>query len=496
MAFGFPATFSQLTPLNNLSKTSFILSAIEICKKLNWIIITVDENELIAVSKSKKNTWNENISFSFDEDAVQITSSSNGNQIYDRGRNKKNTDAFLELYFEKLKDISNPTLDPNSLLEQIKIENENISEEKEIKPTITVFYSFLSIFIPTKDYFITPILIYLNILYYFIMVFSGVHFFAPETQEIIDWGGNYGPLIFQNQWWRLLSACFIPVGFFHLVANCIALAYVGLLLEQYLKKWAFLMIYLFCGVIANLSSLYWNKDIVSADAFGAIFGMYGILAIAFIFKTLDFKINIKIIINIIFLLGLNIGLCLKDEIDGEVKIASFITGIIFGLALCISGKKRDHGLAFITSTATIIILFLFINFKNSQVYIYQVMEYEKRMQEFTNMEKMALEAYSIQYDYSYTENKESTLYLIKDRGIYYWNENITLITELDKLYLPKEIHDQNELLIEYCKLRISLYEMAYKKIVENSTIYDEKMLALNFKIASIVNQIKKAQNKV
>ena len=123
------------------------------------------------------------------------------------------------------------------------------------------------------------------------------------------------------------------------------------------------------------------------------------------------------------------------------------------------------------------------------------MEYEKRMQEFNDMEKMALEAYSIPYGNSIEENRESILYMIKDRGIYYWNENITLVNELDKLYLPKEIHQQNEKLIEYCELRISLYELAYKKISENSPQYDEQMLALNFKIASTLNQIKKAQTK-
>lgn len=495
MAFGFPASFSQLTPLNNLPKTTFILNAIAICKRLNWAIITVDENELIAISKNKKNTWNETISISFDEDAAIITSSSNGNQIYDCGRNKKNTDAFLEFYFEELKNVSNLDLNQDSFLQQIKIKQENLSDEKETKPDIHFFYSFFSIFIPTKSYFITPILIYLNILYFFIMTLSGVRFFTPEIQDIIDWGGNYGPQTFENQWWRLLSSCFVHIGFFHLVTNCIALAYVGLLLEPYLKKWGFLVTYLFCGIIASLTSLYWNKDIVSAGASGAIFGMYGILLIALIFKAVETKINIKLGFNIVFLILMNICYSFADGIDGAAHIGGLVSGIIFGLALCISGKKRDHGMAFITSAATIVIVCLYINFKNSKIYIYQVIEYQTRMQEFTDMEKMALEAYSTQYGNSYSENKESTLYLIKDRGIYYWNENITLLTELDKLYLPREIHEQNEMLIEYCKLRISLYELAYKKITENSTLYDEKMLELNFKIASALNQIKKAQTK-
>lgn len=492
MSFGFPANFSELIPLNNLSQSAFILVTINICKKLDWNLISANENEVLAISKNKKNTWNETIAIAFDEENTAIvTSSSNGNQFYDRGRNKKNTDNFLNLYFEELKEISNLNLSQDAFQEQIKLEQKNLSILKETERNITSFYSIFSIFILTKGYFITPILIYLNIIYFLIMIFSGVHFFAPQVQEIIDWGGNHGPLTYENQYWRLLSACFIHIGFFHLAANCITLAYVGLLLESYLKKWNFLITYLFCGILASLSSLYWNKDIVSAGASGAIFGMFGVLLIAALGKKTDTKLTGKIVVLVV----LNICYSFSDGIDSAAHIGGFLAGIVFGLTVCVSGKKRKIAIASIYSVAIISIICLYLNFKSSQVYIYQIMEYEKRMQEFVDMEKMALEAYSVQYGNSYSENKESTLYLIKDRGIYYWNENITLMTELDKLYLPKEIHEQNERLIEYCKLRISFYELAYKKIVENSTSYDEKMLALSFKISSVMNKISKAKSK-
>src|SRR3954464_13565701 len=125
MAFGFPASFSQLTPLNNLPPSAFILTAINICKKLNWDLISIDENEIIAVSKNNKKTWNETISIAFEEeDTAVITSSSNGNQFYDSGRNKKNTDSFLELYFEELKDILN--LNQEAFNDRIKTEQENL----------------------------------------------------------------------------------------------------------------------------------------------------------------------------------------------------------------------------------------------------------------------------------------------------------------------------------------------------------------------------------
>lgn len=215
MAFGFPANFSELIPLNNLPQSAFILVTISICKKLDWNLISVNENGVLAFSKSKKNTWNETIAIAFDEENIAIVaSSSNGNQFYDRGRNKKNTDNFLNLYFEELKEISNLNLSQDAFQEQIKIEQKNLLTLEKTEQNITSFYSVFSIFIPTKGYLITPIIIYLNIIYFLIMIFSGVHFFAPEVQEIIDWGGNYGPLTYENQYWRLLLACFIHIDFF------------------------------------------------------------------------------------------------------------------------------------------------------------------------------------------------------------------------------------------------------------------------------------------
>ncbi|MCI9845033.1 rhomboid family intramembrane serine protease [Flavobacterium pectinovorum] len=494
MSFGFPASFSELIPLNNLSQSAFILSTITVCKKLNWILITVDEDKIIAVSKNKKNTWNETISIAFEEEGTAIiTSSSNGNQFYDHGRNKKNTDAFLEHYFENLESITSLNSHQNTFHEQLKIEQNNTSEDKEL--LINSFYSFFSIFIPTKGYFITPILIYLNIFYFFIMAFSRVRFFSPEIQEIIDWGGNYGPITSEDEWWRLISSCFVHIGLLHLITNCVALAYVGLLLERYLKKWGFLITYVLCGIAASLFSLYWDKDNISLGASGAVFGMYGILLTAIIFNLLEKKINPKLIIILIFLTALNLYYSFTDNINLFTHICGFVTGLIFGLILYIFNKKKKMGLLFVSSSATIFIIFFYIQFKASQVYIYQIIEYETRMQEFADMEKLALEAYNFEYGHSIWATKEDALYMIKDRGIYYWNENISLLTELDKLYLPKKIHNRNEDLIKYCNLNINLYELFYKRVDENSNDYDEKIKQINAEILDIIKKIENENKK-
>jgi rhomboid protease GluP len=61
------------------------------------------------------------------------------------------------------------------------------------------------------------------------------------------------------------------------------------------------------------------------------------------------------------------------------------------------------------------------------------------------------------------DSKEKYFPRIKDRGIYYWDENIILLEKLDKLYLPEAIHEQNDNLIEYHCAK-EYYELGYKKI--------------------------------
>lgn len=491
MSFGFPSSFSHGLPLNNLTKNQFISTVIEISKKLNWELIEITDNELLLETINILNTWNETIHVLIEKDAAYLTSSSNGNQIYDRGRNKKNLEAFLEVFYETEDQTQNTEFIENSFSEKniISTKNNLIDKNPEVKK-ITSFYSFFSIFIPTTDYFVTPILININILYFLIMSFSGVNPFSPEINDIIDWGGNYGPLTIENNWWRLFSSCFVHIGIFHLLMNCYALAYIGLLIEPILKRRGFLITYVLAGILASLCSLYWNNNVVSAGASGAIFGMYGILLPAILYGVIDKKVNLNLLSSMIVFIIINVLNSFKEGVDGAAHIGGLGFGLIAGTIFSIMTKKRKAALILVSSFAIILSTILITVCKNSKIFIYQIMEYQTGMQDFVEMEKLALEAY-----HDDSETKEHILYMIKDRGIYYWEENITLLNNLDRLSLPETLHDQNKNLINYCKLRIKSYSLSYKKINENSNEYDSDIEALNERINELLLLIKSNSEK-
>lgn len=485
MAFGFPSSYSQQQSLNKISKLHYSFIAIETIKKLDWKIIEINETELIAESQNNSNTWNEYILIDIEGEDALIKSWSKANQIYDRGRNKKNVDSFLDSFYDVKKEKA--IADENESYFQEYIANEKIKTQSYTleKKKITAFYSFFSLFIPTKDYFITPILININILFFLIMCFSGVNPFSPEISDIIDWGGNYGPLTIENNWWRLFSSCFVHIGIVHLLMNCIALAYAGLLLEPTLKRWGFLITYILAGLLASLSSLYWNNDLVSAGASGAIFGMYGILLLFIIFGNIDKKINPNLLSTIVLFIAINVMGSFKEGVDGAAHIGGLSFGLIAGTILVLLSKTRKTALI-IVSTFSIILGGLLISAcRDTKVFIYQIVEYEAGMKDFMEMEKLALESY-----HNDTDTKENILYMIKDRGIYYWEENIILLKGLERLSLPEALHEQNKNLIEYCKLRIKSFNLSYKKINENNNEYDDDIENLNSQIEELIVVIK------
>ncbi len=122
---------------------------------------------------------------------------------------------------------------------------------------------------------VTTALIVLNVLVFLGMAVSGVSLTDPTVLQLVHWGANYGPLTVSGQWWRLLTACFLHIGFIHIAFNMYVLYQVGPFTERLFGPWRFLVVYLAAGIGGNLLGLYLHPNIVSAGASGAIFGVYG-----------------------------------------------------------------------------------------------------------------------------------------------------------------------------------------------------------------------------
>ena len=79
------------------------------------------------------------------------------------------------------------------------------------------FHSLLTEATPRT--FITPIIIALNLAVFVAMLATRVSFFAPQSDQLLKWGADYGPQTLNGEWWRLLSSVFAHIGIVHLLLN-------------------------------------------------------------------------------------------------------------------------------------------------------------------------------------------------------------------------------------------------------------------------------------
>lgn len=485
MAFGFSPKYVQNYNLDGLDKKYFLVLAIEAAFKLGWNVNFISKTGFIAHTKFSWSSWSEEITVKIDNEAANIKSECTGSQLMDWGKNKKNVEALISTIEEVKTVLTQEQIEPRlSELRQGYVPKEDDILSKPPSTAKEKITDFFSIFKPTKGYFISPILININILIFIVMVISGVHILLPENQDLLNWGANFRPLTLDGQWWRLLTACFIHIGILHLLLNMYALLYIGFLLEPYLGKTRFLSAYLISGVAASITSLWWNDLTISAGASGAIFGMYGVFFALLTTNLLDKSVKNTLLISIIIFVGYNIvnGLKPNSGIDNAAHIGGLISGLIIGYAFVPSLRQYENKTIKLSTIGALIVLLLIPSFSVYKTLPNDIGKYQKEMEYFISMESMALEVYRLSEE---TPNEE-ILKELKNRGLYYWNENLKLIESFKNLDLPLPIRIRNNKLKEYCELRIKLI---YKAIDEDTDKYENEINEYNQRIEAIITEL-------
>ncbi|MDR7129743.1 rhomboid protease GluP [Algoriphagus sp. 4150] len=492
MAFGFSPKYIQDYQLDNLNKEHFLVLAIEAAFKLDWDVSFVSETGFIAYTKFSWSSWSEEVTIKMDNNVANIKSECTESQLVDWGKNKKNVEVLLS----KIEEVKSMITQ-----EEIEAKIEDLrqgyaSKEDDIlsKPPSTTkekITDFFSIFKPTEGYFVSPILININLLVFIVMLISGVHILLPENQDLLNWGANFRPRTLEGQWWRLFTACFLHIGILHLLLNMYALLYIGLLLEPYLGKTRFLAAYLISGIAASMTSLWWYGLTISAGASGAIFGMYGVFLALLTTNLLDKSVKKALLTSIAVFVGYNIlnGLKPNSGIDNAAHIGGLLSGLVIGYAFIPSLKQFENKAVKFSTIGALTIALLISSFTVYKSLPNDIGQYEKEMERFVSMEAMALEIYNLREG---TPNEE-LLSEIKDRGLYYWNENIKLIDSFKDLDLPLPIRARNSKLKEYCELRIKSYELIYKAIDEDTDKYENEINEYIQKIETTITELTGSQ---
>jgi len=205
----------------------------------------------------------------------------------------------------------------------------------------------------------TYVLVGINCVVFLTMCARGCSFWLPTVDQILYFGAdNAGLVLLGHQWWRIGTAMFVHVGFWHILLNMWCLWNLGLLAEPLMGSAGVVAVYLLTGAAGDMLSTFANwrayypdwirfHDVhvfpAGAGASGAIFGIAGALILLLNPRRLPMvpqpelrKLRRSVIYFAAINLVLGFGIFFGAEaihsgisIDNMAHIGGFTSGLLF-----------------------------------------------------------------------------------------------------------------------------------------------------------------------
>ena len=223
-----------------------------------------------------------------------------------------------------------------------------------------------------KPFFISYILIGINVLLFVLMVFYQPGFSTElSTNTLIVFGAKYNMKIADGEYFRLVTSMFLHANLMHLVFNCLALYSFGRETELFFGRAKFLIMYFVSGLIGSLGSYLVNTP-VAVGASGAIFGLLG--ANLYIL-TLNPKVYKKIYgTDVLSLIGINLVIgFMVPNIDNTAHLAGLVGGYLAAWSVGLRNQNLLKPKHMIAQAITVLIIVTSIvwgipNYKNNWEY--------------------------------------------------------------------------------------------------------------------------------
>ncbi len=141
--------------------------------------------------------------------------------------------------------------------------------------------------------------------------------------------------------WRFLTSIFLHGGLGHLLYNCFAIAFFGIILEKTIGSNKFISIYLISGIFANLVSVNFYNS--SLGASGAIMGIIGVLALIRPFMMVwSFGMILPMfLVSLIWIAGDIFGVFFPSNVGNIAHLSGMALGLVYGLYLKVNTPKEN-----------------------------------------------------------------------------------------------------------------------------------------------------------
>ncbi|MGQ9855129.1 MAG: rhomboid family intramembrane serine protease [Fervidobacterium sp.] len=159
-------------------------------------------------------------------------------------------------------------------------------------------------------------------------------------------GAQYGPLVSQGQWYRIVTAMFMHGGFLHLAFNMYALYILGNYAEGIYGTYRFLAYFFITGIVGNIATQFFYYDSLSVGASGGIFGLVGALFGAGFRKDTPFFLRSITGSALLPMIVLNVvlGFVPGSGINNAAHIGGLLSGMLLGYTIPVYYSYRAEKL--------------------------------------------------------------------------------------------------------------------------------------------------------
>ncbi len=367
---------------------------------------------------------------------------------------------------------------------------EAMSSPDEDLPSSTKKAQLLALFVPSKTYVVTPVIVTVNLLLFVLMLLRGANLFLPDNADLLFWGANFRPITLEGEWWRILTNVFVHMGVFHLLLNMYALVSIGILLEPVLGPAMFATAYLVTGVAGSLVSCAVHPVTISAGASGAIFGLYGVFLALLTTDIIGKKRRNALLVSILMFVGYNLLAGMKEGIDNAAHIGGLMSGIVIGFAFLPSLRQageRTLKIATVSITIAVMLIGAHLVFDLTPDVFGK---YDAKIKEFAADEEAALTAYRIR-----VPSKVVLATNFQLRAVPQWNHAMDALNFADSLDLPEALHQRVAVLKRYVQLRLEVCNLVIRSSQEETEAYDSVIASRQKEIAQIILDLKGGQSR-
>jgi rhomboid protease GluP len=349
------------------------------------------------------------------------------------------------------------------------------------------------IFIPRGNFFITPILLVINILLFLgMLLLDGFgNLFNPETGVLIKWGGNVKSLtVGAHEWWRIITCVFEHIGIIHLAFNMYALLMIGGYLEPLLGRIRFTAAYLATGIFSSLVSLWWHDNTISAGASGAIFGMFGLFFALLTTNMVEKSFRDAMLKNIGIFIGFNLLFGMQSGVDNAAHIGGLVSGfligyIYYGLTLKTEEAQRRSNIISLVVFAAAVVTTILVVPKMKDPYG----TFQANMKMVDQLEQDAMN------DYRNNENSTDEKRIAQfKKGSELYNTCVQKIQETKKLSLDKAQYPLLDSLEQFYKYRSMEFQLLGKNVEENILTTGNELQQVQERIKSLSDFFNKSSN--